>query len=92
MLKIKQTSQFKKDLKAAIRQKCDVQLLDHVISQLACRKPLDEKHHDHALGGDLSKYRECHITPDWLLIYRVKEDILVLSLARLGSHAKLFGK
>ena len=92
MLKIRQTSQFKKDLKAAIRQKCDIQLLDQVISRLACRKPLDEKHHDHALSGELSKYRECHIAPDWLLIYRIKEDVLVLSLVRLGSHAKLFGK
>ena len=92
MLKIKQTSQFKKDLKAAIRQKCDIKLLEQVIDQLANQKPLDEKHHDHALDGDLRKYRECHITPDWLLIYRIKDDTLVLSLSRLGSHAKLFGK
>ena len=92
MLKIKQTSQFKKDLKAAIRQKCDLNLLEQVIDQLANQKPLAEKHHDHALSGELKKYRECHITPDWLLMYQVKEDVLVLSLARLGSHAKLFGE
>lgn len=57
MLKIKQTAQFKKDLKAAIRQNCDLNLLEHIIDQLANQKPLDEKHYDHALTGNLSKYR-----------------------------------
>ena len=92
MLEIVPSNQFKKDLKAAIRQNCDLNLLEHVIDQLANQKPLDEKHHDHALTGNLNKYRECHITPDWLLMYQIKDDILVLSLARLGSHSKLFGK
>lgn len=91
MLTIKQTSQFKKDLKAAIRQHCDLKLLEQVIDKLANQEPLDEKHHDHALSGNLKQYRECHITSDWLLMYQVKEDVLVLSLARLGSHAKLLG-
>lgn len=91
MLKIKQTSQFKKDLKAAIRQNCDLNLLEQVIDKLAKQEPLDKKHRDHALTGKFKKYRECHITSDWLLMYQVKEDVLVLSLARLGSHAKLLG-
>ncbi|KHM52768.1 hypothetical protein NZ47_02720 [Anaerovibrio lipolyticus] len=91
MLKIKQTSQFKKDLKAAIRQNCDLNILEQVIDKLAKQEPLDKKHRDHALTGKLKKYRECHITSDWLLMYQVKEDVLVLSLARLGSHAKLLG-
>ncbi|MBO6275593.1 MAG: type II toxin-antitoxin system YafQ family toxin [Methanobrevibacter sp.] len=91
MLKIKQTSQFKKDLKAAIRQNCDLNLLEQVIDKLAKQEPLDKKHRDHALTGKLKKYRECHITSDWLLMYQVKEDVLILSLARLGSHAKLLG-
>ena len=91
MLKIKQTSQFKKDLKAAIRQNCDLNILEQVIDKLAKQEPLDKKHRDHALAGKLKKYRECHITSDWLLMYQVKEDVLVLSLARLGSHAKLLG-
>ena len=91
MLKIKQTSQFKKDLKAAIRQNCDLNLLEQVIDKLAKQEPLDKKHRDHALTGKLKKYRECHITSDWLLMYQVKEDVLILSLARLGSHAKVLG-
>ena len=90
MLKIKQTTQFKKDLKAAIRQHRDLTLLENVIDTLARRKPLPAQHRDHALTGSFRNHRECHITPDWLLIYQVKEDTLILSLARLGSHAKLF--
>lgn len=90
MLKIKQTAQFKKDLKAAIRQHRDLTLLENVIDTLARREPLPAQHRDHALTGNFRNHRECHITPDWLLIYQVKEDTLILSLARLGSHAKLF--
>ena len=90
MLKIKQTTQFKKDLKAAIRQHRDLTLLENVIDTLARREPLPAQHRDHALAGSFRNHRECHITPDWLLIYQVKEDTLILSLARLGSHAKLF--
>ena len=89
MLKIKQTSQFKKDLKAAIKQNCDLELLSKVIDTLAAEKPLPAKHRDHQLSGNLKQFRECHITPDWIMIYQIKADVLVLSLARLGSHAKL---
>lgn len=90
MLKIKQTTQFKKDLKAAIRQHRDLTLLENVIDTLARREPLPAQHRDHSLTGSFRNHRECHITPDWLLIYQVKEDALLLSLARLGSHATLF--
>lgn len=90
MLKIKQTSQFKKDLKKAIRQHCDLDLLQDVIDTLAAQEPLDAKHHDHQLSGKLKRFRECHVTPDWLLVYEIRNDVLVLSLARLGSHADLF--
>lgn len=90
MLQIKQTSQFKKDLKAAIKQGCDLDLLTHVIDTLAQRKPLAPHHRDHALSGKYRHHRECHITPNWLLIYQIRNDTLLLSLARLGSHAKLF--
>ena len=90
MLTIKQTTQFKKDLKAAIRQHRDLTLLENVIDTLARREPLPAQHRDHALAGSFRNHRECHITPDWLLIYQIKEDTLILSLARLGSHAKLF--
>lgn len=90
MLKIKQTSQFKKDLKAAIRQHCDLTRLKEVIDTLALEKPLPSACRDHALAGKYHNFRECHITPDWLLIYQVRTDTLILSLSRLGSHAKLF--
>ena len=90
MLTIKQTTQFKKDLKAAIRQHRDLTLLENVIDTLARQEPLPAQHRDHALAGSFRNHRECHITPDWLLIYQIKEDTLILSLARLGSHAKLF--
>lgn len=89
MLKIKQTSQFKKDLKKAIKQNYDLTLLSEVIDTLAAEKPLPPRHRDHQLSGKFKNFRECHITPDWLMIYQIKSDILVLSLARLGSHANL---
>jgi len=65
-------------------------LLENVIDTLARQEPLAAQHGDHALAGSFRNHRECHITPDWLLIYQVKDDALILSLARLGSHAKLF--
>ena len=89
MLSIKQTSQFKKDLKAAIKQGCDLDLLVRVIDTLAHREQLPAHHRDHALSGKYRHHRECHITPDWPLIYQIREDTLILSLTRLGSHAKL---
>lgn len=91
VLKIKQTKQFKKDLKTAFRQGCDLARLEEVIDTLAAEQPLDKKYRDHALSGKLRRFRECHIAPDWLLIYEVQRDILVLALTRIGSHAKLFG-
>ena len=59
-----------------------------------CRweKPLPNKNRDHDLSGDWIGHRECHILPDWLLIYRIEDDVLVLTLARTGSHSDLFGK
>lgn len=90
MLQIKQTSQFKKDLKAAIKQGCGLDLLARTIDALARCEPLPPHHRDHALSGKYRHHRECHITPDWLLIYQIRDDTLILSLARLGSHAKLF--
>ena len=91
MLKIKQTSQFKRDLKAAIRQHASLSPLETVIDTLAAEKPLPEKYRDHALSGSLKRFRECHVAPDLLLMYEVQHDVLVLTLVRLGSHAKLLG-
>ena len=70
----------------------DIELLDNIIRKLSCGEMLPEKNRDHALTGDWVGHRECHILPDWLLVYRVEDDILVLTLARTGTHSDLFGK
>ena len=69
-----------------------ITLLDEIIAKLALGEPLDESNHDHPLSGNWARHRECHILPDWLLIYRIEEDVLVLVLSRTGSHSDLFGK
>ncbi|MDO4561432.1 MAG: type II toxin-antitoxin system YafQ family toxin [bacterium] len=86
------TKQFKKDYKAAKRQRKDITPLLGVIEKLANDTPLPPRHKDHALSGDWKGYRECHISPDWLLIYILEGDVLVLTLYRAGSHAEIFGK
>lgn len=89
---IKFTSQFKKDYKTAIKRGQKIELLEEIISKLANGETLDEKHRDHNLTGNWSGFKECHILPDWLLIYRVENDILVLALTRTGTHSDLFSK
>ena len=84
------TSQFKKDYKLAQRRHRDIAKLDGIISLLADGKPLPPTNHDHALSNNWANHRECHIAPDWLLIYQVKNDVLVLELTRTGSHSDLF--
>ena len=86
------TNQFKKDYKLAIKRHLNIELLDDIIRKLAGGEQLPEKNKDHALIGNWSKYRECHIEPNWLLVYRIEEDLLVLTLARTGTHSDLFGK
>lgn len=86
------TTQFKKDYKLALKRHLDIELLDNVIRVLSRGEPLPEKNKDHALTGDWIGHRECHILPDWLLVYRIEDDILVLTLARTGTHSDLFGK
>ena len=86
------TSQFKKDYKLAMKRHFDIGLLDDIIRQLASRETLPEKNRDHFLTGEWKGYRECHIQPDWLLSYRIEEGLLVLALARTGTHSDLFGK
>lgn len=86
------TTQFKKDYKLALKRHMDIELLDNIIRKLSCGEMLPEKNRDHALTGDWVGHRECHILPDWLLVYRVEDDILVLTLARTGTHSDLFGK
>ena len=69
-----------------------VELLENIIALLAMGEPLPAKNKDHALTGNWVGHRECHILPDWLLIYRVEDDVLVLTLARTGTHSDLFNK
>lgn len=90
MYTIKPSGRFKKDLKAIAKRGYDINLLTNVIKHLAAGSPLPEKNKDHALTGNWVNYRECHITPDWLLIYKVEDDILVLTLTRTGTHSDLF--
>ena len=89
---VKFTSQFKKDYKLAIKRGLKIDLLDNVVRNLAAGEELPEKNKDHALTGNWLGHRECHILPDWLLIYRIEDDVLVLTLARTGTHSDLLGK
>ena len=89
-LAVKFTTQFKKDLKLANKQNKPIDELFDVVNKLADNESLYAKYKDHALIGSYSGYRECHIEPDWLLIYTVKKDILTLVLYRTGSHSELF--
>lgn len=86
------TSQYKKDLKKARKSNLPEEELDKVILMLAEDTPLPVKNHDHALTGNLRGFRECHIRPDWLLIYEKvdTEDLNILSLVRTGSHSELY--
>ena len=84
------TSQFKKDYKLAQRRGFDIAALDKVIEMLADGQTLPEEHHDHSLIGNYRGCRECHIRPDWLLIYKRFNDVLVLELTRTGRHSDLF--
>ncbi|MCD8049049.1 MAG: type II toxin-antitoxin system YafQ family toxin [Clostridia bacterium] len=87
---VKFTSQFKKDLKFAKKQNKNLDEMFDVVEKLANDIPLEEKYRDHALTGNYISYRECHIEPDWLLVYKKDSGVLVLLLYRLGSHSDLF--
>ena len=89
---VKFTTQFKKDLKLAKKQNKDIEKLFEVVELLANGEKLDFKYKDHDLSGNYKGTRECHIEPDWLLVYEYQNDILVLMLYRLGSHSELFKK
>ena len=89
---IKHTTQFKKDYKLAKRRNMKLQILKDVVTKLANGEQLETKYRDHALSGDWIGHREYHLLPDWLLIYRIEDDILVLTLTRTGTHSDLFNK
>ncbi len=90
MLEIVLSNRFKKDLKTALKRGYNLNLLNEVVNTLASNQALPMKNRDHELSGDYSGFRECHIAPDWLLIYRVVEDDLILYLMRTGTHSDLF--
>lgn len=87
---IKFTNQFKKDLKRAKKQNKNLDALFEAVNVLADGGTLHERYHDHDLSGKYKGARECHIEPDWLLVYEIRNDILVLMLYRVGSHSELF--
>ena len=87
---IRPTTKFQKDLKRVQRRGYDLSLLTEVIRKLADGESLPEKNRDHSLNGDYIGCRECHVTPDWLLIYEVYGDDLILYLTRTGTHSDLF--
>lgn len=89
---VKTTTQFKKDYKRAMKRGLKIELLEKVVELLAMGEALPEKNRDHELSGNWVGHRECHIQPDWLLVYRIEDDVLVLTLARTGTHSDLFDK
>ena len=89
---VKFTNQFKKDIKLAKKQNKDLNKLFDVVNILAEGGILEAKYRDHDLSGEYKGTRECHVEPDWLLVYAIQNDVLVLMLYRLGTHSELFKK
>ena len=90
MLKTVTSNHFVKDLELARKRNLDLAPLNEVVEKLAKQERLEKKYRDHPLSGDYAKFRECHIKPDWLLIYHVDDDELELFLFRTGTHSDLF--
>lgn len=90
MLEIVPSNQFKKDLRLAKKRGYQMERLRDVVTMLASGKKLDEKYRDHGLAGNYSGFRECHVEPEWLLVYRINQDALALFLFRTGTHSDLF--
>ena len=90
MYEVKFTTAFKKSYKLMKKRGLDISLLDDAVDKLRQGIPLEEKYKDHGLSGNYEGFRECHIKPDWLLIYLIENDILTLTLVDTGSHSDLF--
>ena len=90
MFEVVLSNRFRKDLKLAAKRGLRLDELNAIVEQLAAGQPLPERNRDHALTGDYIGFRECHIRPDWLLVYRVDGDALELFLFRTGTHTDLF--
>lgn len=89
-LGLRKTRQFEKDLKRMAKRGMPLRELETVVDRLLDQTPLPEKYRDHPLVGDYAGFRECHVRPDWLLIYMVQADRLVLTCMRTGTHSDLF--
>ena len=87
---IKFTNAYKKSYKRATKRGLNLKLLDDVVDELRKGRKLDAKYRDHELHGNWAGFRECHIQPDWLLVYLVENDILTLTLVETGTHADIF--
>ena len=87
---LKYTRAFRRGYKRAKKRGLNLSLLGEIVEMLRCGKKLPKKYADHCLSGDFSQCRECHIQPDWLLVYRIDDDILTLTLMDTGTHAELF--
>lgn len=92
MYQVKFTSAYKKSYKLMKKRGLDLSSLDEVVDLLRQGKRLDEKYRDHGLSGNFIGFRECHIKPDWLLVYLIENDILTLTLVDTGSHSDIFKK
>lgn len=87
---VRPTTKFQRDLKRVQKRGYDISLLTAIIKKLAAGEQLPEKHRDHELSGNFAGCRECHVTPDWLLIYEIADKDLILYLTRTGTHSDLF--
>ena len=92
MYQVKFTTTYKKSYKLMKKRGLDLSLLDEVVDLLRQGRQLDEKYRDHSLSGKFAGFRECHIKPDWLLVYLIENDILTLTLVDIGSHSDIFKK
>ena len=92
MYEVRFTATFKKSYQLMKKRGYDLAQLDAVIDRLRQGKKLEERHRDHALTGNFAGFRECHVRPDWLLVYLVEQDILTLTMVDTGSHADIFRK
>ena len=90
MLKLQISTKFRKDYKRIKKRGYNLSLLQDVLDKLCAKEPLESKYRDHALSGSYKDFRECHIQPDWLLIYAIDDDRLILVASRTGTHADLF--
>ena len=86
------TSQFKRDYKLAMKRHRNMDLIDGVVIKLSLGESMESKYRDHDLSGGWSGYRECHIEPDWLMIYKIDDNVLILTLVRTGFHRLFFSK